>query len=67
MKARIPELLQPCPMALDDIPNMLQQSPKQHDTCQLQQHQAFSHPMQNMAGRNFFGVGMCKISDKDKG
>ena len=36
----LPKHQQPYPMALDDTPNMLLQSPKLHGTCQLQQPRA---------------------------
>lgn len=41
---KLPKHQQPYPMALDDTPNTLLQSPKLHGTCPLQQPQAFLHP-----------------------
>lgn len=41
---KLPKHQLPYPMALDDTPNRLLQSQKLHDTCPLQQPQAFLHP-----------------------
>ena len=42
-KYTLPKHQQPYPMALDDTPNTLLQSPKLHGTCQLQRPQASLH------------------------